>query len=466
MDQESDEDEEFGADEGLKMFQSIDWLKRFHPTEVSDLVVHPKKLEELRNWFKISCAKVRNKILLLEGPTGSAKTTALKLIAKESGFQVCEWTNSTDLEIDLFYEGSENFQREFVSYENQVSKFTDFLLQSSRFPSVFAKGERLLIVKDFPNTFLRKTEEFWSILRKYEEDGLSPLVFVLTETNSKSLNIAFNLFPEKIRIEMKIDSISFNRVSTTMMKRGIKRIVQMVESNNNYKQFFKRPTEDIIDGLIEQSQGDIRNTVLNLNFASQQSSFKLSVTKAVKSKKTGKKSKLSEKSTSDGGLGKNEILPLMHGLGRVFRPKLELNSSSKKIELTHKPETIAESFQSQPSNFISMIHSNYIKNFTDIHSISSATEIFSISNCFEAEYRDSRLNHLNLNLVVRAAMVLNKQPAAGMPSISAYANKKWKNSEEKNKEKFNKASASLNNGNMIGRNDFFCDYNNFMNMYK
>lgn len=452
-------------DDKLKSFQSIDWVKKFQPQQVADLVIHPKKLDELKNWFKLSCAKVPNKILLIEGPTGAGKTTTLKLIAKESGYDVSEWINSTDMERDLFYENSENFQSDFISYESQVAKFSDFLLRTSRFQSIFSDNKRLLLVKDFPNTFLKKTEEFWSILRKYVSDGLSPLVFIVTETNSKSLNIAFNLFPDKLRSELIIDTITFNPVSATMMKRGIKRIVQMVESNSKYKPYFKRPTDEVIDSLIEQCQGDIRNAVLNLNFASQQSDFKFQVPKAVKPKK-GEKKKKTMKRNDDGGLGKNEVLSMMHGLGRVFHPKLEINTVTKRSELTHKPEDITEAFSSQPSNFIKMVHSNYIKNFTDIHDVSEAASIFSLSDCFESEYRDDRLNNLNLNLIIRSAMVLNRNPAGGFRSVSAHANKKWKKQDETNRELFNAESKKLNNGNIMAHNDFFCDYNSFTQIIK
>lgn len=448
------------------MFQSIDWLKTFQPKEISELALHPKKLEELQNWFKISCAKVPNKILLLEGPTGCGKTTALKMVAKEQGFSVSEFINATDMESHLLREHSENQQREFesISFENQISKFSDFLVRTSRFQSVFGSDkERLLLIKDLPNTFLKKTDEFWRILREYAEDGDSPLVFILTETNSKSLNISYNLFPETIRFELGIDSISFNAVSATMMKRGIKRIVQLVEGNENYRLFFKRPSDEVIESLIEQCTGDIRNAVLNLSFASQQSNFKISVSKTVKPKRgAGKKQKTSMKTNDDAGIGKNEVLSLMHGLGRVLHPKLEMNEQTKLQELTHKPETITESFQSQPSNFIKMIHSNYVKNFSEISEVSSNANILSLVDCIENEYRDINLSYLNLNLVIRSTMVLNEHPASGFRPISAYANKKFKSVEEKNREKFICASKQVNNGNMLAPKDFFCDYNHFM----
>lgn len=461
---ESDGDEDVvfcGEEKANDQQQSIDWLKKFHPKDIADLAVHPKKLEDLKTWFKIVCAKTPNKIMIIEGPTGCAKATALKLIAKESGYNVNEWINSTDIETGFFQEESTN--REFVTYENQATKFADFLLRTSRYNSVFDTQDRVIMVKDLPNTFFRKTEEFWSILKEYSENGLSPLVFIVTETNSKSLNISHNLFPTKIRTEYGIDTIGFNAVSATLMKRAVKRAVEMMEGNPSYKPYFKRPSEAVMNNLIEQCQGDIRNAMLNLNFASQQSHIKFVLPKTAKPKKGSKKT-TSIKSKDEGGLGKNEVISMMHGLGRVFHPKRELNEKSKHLELSHSPEALTDSFRSQPSNFIAMIQSNYIKNFSDISSAASASEMFSISDCLEAEYRDHQLSEVNLNLVIRAAMVINESPAGGFRTVTAKGDKKWRKAEDESKQRFMEASPTLNNGNIITKNDFFCDYYGYMKL--
>lgn len=147
--------------------RSVDWLVKFKPTKVEDLCVNPKKIEELLGWFELyerEQDRNPNRILLLIGPSGSAKTIALKLIAKTFNFDIIEWINSIDVENDLYSEPG-SFKSKFKSYENQVEKFLDFLLKSSRYGSIFSKKNRILLVKDFPNTFLRKTEEFWDILR-------------------------------------------------------------------------------------------------------------------------------------------------------------------------------------------------------------------------------------------------------------------------------------------------------------
>lgn len=351
-----------------------------------------------------------------------------------------------------------------MTFENQVLKFKDFLHRTSRYNSILSDKKRLLLVKDLPNTFLKKSDEFWKLLEDYVEDGNSPLVFVLTETKSKSLNISYSLFPDKIRKDLGIDTINFNPIASTMMKRGIKRIIALIESNDNFKPFYKKPSDEVISCLIQQSQGDIRNAILNLSFASQKSDTAIIVSKSAKPKAKSKvktKSNL-QKPKDEGSIGKNEVLSVLHGLGRVFHPKLEGNRDSRRKELTHNPETIADSFSSQPENIIQMIYSNYIKNFGDIDSLSEAAQIFSLSDCISSEYRDAQLGLLNLNLVIRATMVLNIQPAGGFRSVSTHISKKWKQAEETNKELFRRSSSNLNNANMIAPKAFFCDYKNFM----
>ena len=149
----------------LRGFQT-NWLEKFKPTNVSDLTIHPKKLQEIRNWFELyerGKDEIMNKILLVIGQSGSAKTISTKLIAKELyNYDICEWITPIDIESDLFYDN----ESKFTSYESQVTKFQDFLFKSSRYGSLFSNKNRILLIKDIPNTFMKnKSEEFWDILR-------------------------------------------------------------------------------------------------------------------------------------------------------------------------------------------------------------------------------------------------------------------------------------------------------------
>lgn len=111
--------------------------------------------------------------------------------------------------------------------------------------------------------------------RRYTEYGRSPLIFIVTDTKSKSLNISFNVFTDENRARFNIASIAFNAVADTMLKKGLKRICDIMEQPG-FKKYYDNPNKDDIDNIVFSSQGDIRSAVINLHFASQKSMVHLS----------------------------------------------------------------------------------------------------------------------------------------------------------------------------------------------
>lgn len=106
--------------------------------------------------------------------------------------------------------------------------------------------------------------------RRYTNYGKSPLIFIVTDTKSRTLNISFNLFTDEIRTRFNIMSIGFNPVADTMLKKGLKRICDIM-GQPGFKPYYIEPSKDTIDSIVLSSQGDIRSAVINLHFASQKS---------------------------------------------------------------------------------------------------------------------------------------------------------------------------------------------------
>lgn len=90
----------------------------------------------------------------------------------------------------------------------------------------------------------------------------------MTDTKSRSLNISYNLFTDEIRNRFNITSIAFNPVADTMLKKGLKRICDIM-TQPGFKVYYTDPGKDTIDTIVISSQGDIRSAVINLHFASQ-----------------------------------------------------------------------------------------------------------------------------------------------------------------------------------------------------
>lgn len=88
----------------------------------------------------------------------------MKVIAKEWKYNVSEWVTPLDND----YENNDvcNNDRNATFGENQNEKFSQFLLQSSRYASVFDScgGKRLVLVEDFPNIYIKDPSLFEDIL--------------------------------------------------------------------------------------------------------------------------------------------------------------------------------------------------------------------------------------------------------------------------------------------------------------
>lgn len=247
-------------------FQSSNWIENFSPTTIQDLAVATAKITEIQQWLEHNLSS--GEMLFIKGGPGAGKTTTVKLVAKLLGIEISEWVNPVDVDL-IRYNGFDGEDSTFR--ENQSDKFYEFLFKSSRYSTIYnIGGKRLLLVEDFPNTFLKNSDEFNEILQKYSEYGKSPLIFIATDVRSKKLNISYNLFPDSVKEKFGIKEINFNPVSVTLMKKGLKRICTQM-SQPGYSKYYKSPSAEVLESVMLAAQGDIRSAVINLHFATQKS---------------------------------------------------------------------------------------------------------------------------------------------------------------------------------------------------
>ena len=72
------------------------WTEKYGPMSLEELAVHKKKAADVQSWLEdVFSGRGRKRLLLLKGPAGSGKTTALMLLAKELGIAIHEWRNPT-----------------------------------------------------------------------------------------------------------------------------------------------------------------------------------------------------------------------------------------------------------------------------------------------------------------------------------------------------------------------------------
>ena len=209
----------------LKKGEKDLWLDKYKPELLSELAVHKTKLQELEACLlKMFSGKAA--VLLLSGPSGSAKTIALNLLAKKLNAEVQEWLNS--LSDDFIPNNEDFFQQRFYS-ESQEVKFSDFLFRASRYNSLCFDeqetcGRKIALVKDFPNFLLREPSKLKDLLLKYNKTSVRhPLVFVCTDTEQSS-SIKRKLFPVTLLTELGVEVIKFNSIAPTAMLKALQRI--------------------------------------------------------------------------------------------------------------------------------------------------------------------------------------------------------------------------------------------------
>ncbi|XP_018575821.2 cell cycle checkpoint protein RAD17 [Anoplophora glabripennis] len=172
----------------IKMRNSFNFYDEIAPKTIEDLAVHSKKIEDVQKWLILNVLnqEMKNKFLLLSGPSGSAKTTTLKVLCKKLSISVLEWVNPTD-KVD------EPFKR-----TSQMKRFMEFLIDSKWNPLFESENsKKITFVKDFPNAVIYHPEEFFNVLNECYKLKY-PIVFICTGANGNATNLLRTLFNEDI----------------------------------------------------------------------------------------------------------------------------------------------------------------------------------------------------------------------------------------------------------------------------
>jgi hypothetical protein len=240
------------------------------------------------------------------------------------------------------------------------------------------------------------------------------------------------------------------------MKKALKRACDVMESS-------EVPSDKVIDSIVIQSHGDIKSALNNLQFTAQSGSKSLSTSVVQKNKKAKRAAaaKISE------GIGRENTLGVFHGLGKVLHPKKEMDQDTKKMKFANLPEDIADKFHSECGKFTELIHSNYVNNFGHIQDAANFCNILSVTDKIPSDYEATdQISLLNLDMVVRGAMVFNENWPGGFPKISQYASKKYKKIETDSLQWFNREAAKYFKDHVVSKRDFFMDFNTFSKILK
>ncbi|CAG9839662.1 unnamed protein product [Diabrotica balteata] len=413
------------------------------PQLISELAVHPKKIQEVEDWFnRFVLDKKKNfftPLLLLSGPTGSGKTSTISVICKKLNISITEWINPVDQ--DYEYKGM-----------NQVEKFLEFFSES-KYCSLFENTtSRISLVKDFPNAVIQNPQLFFEVLETCKYTTKQPVVFICTEASSMGLNLQRTLFPDDIMQKYNIGHISFNACASTLMKIAIKRAQELVKANSH---ILKQPSSQTIDVILASSSGDIRNAMNQFHVASLLGTSDIP-TITTQSEKKSTKRKRSATGTTLSLMTRDLSLGLFHGLGRVLNPKRREVGNSWR--LSHNIESLVDEFSTQPQMFTAFLFENYLKYFGDINDVAKAAEFLSMSVRFLENWERHETLVFALWISVLGLMIFNEHRVSRWTQIRA-PSKITRNKSEKEISTVGLNVTDYFYYNMINKTDKFHRFN-------
>lgn len=390
------------------------WSERFGPANLDELVVHKKKVADVRTWLDhVLSGRMRQRLLILKGSAGTGKTTTMRLLAKDMGFEILEWRNPTgssgaaqglqsaSAQFEEFMGRGDKFgQLEFV--EDEPSQTPVKTSVKAPQDSQGVDHKRVILIEEFPNTFMRSGSALTAFRRTILQflatntpslaafgqhapsDPVTPIVMIISETLLTTTSASADSFtahrllgPEILR-HPGTGIIEFNDVAPTLLVKALEAIVKKEARVSGRK---RTPGPLVLKRLAEI--GDVRSAISSLEFLCLKGDddadwgSKVAFTKARKTSKDltltkGEQESLELISQREASLG------IFHAVGKVVynkRDELPYPSGSEEALAEKMPPHLAQFSRpkrsqvsvdklidetgTDTSTFISALHENY-----------------------------------------------------------------------------------------------------------
>lgn len=400
------------------------WTEKYAPRTVEELVVHKKKVSDVRQWLQRSLDGDKYKrLLVLKGAAGSGKTKTVSILASTLGFDLVEWQNPTvpDHSSGDYSSIATQFQ-DFLGRARQYGRLDmtasrdSFSSSSDSLPREASRSgnAQLLLVEEFPNNIggsSTASQTFRSSLLQnlsataFEGAPPAPLILIISESilsdssSSKDNFTAHRILGPEILSHPCTSVIEFNAVAPTFIAKALNLVLQ--KRSRDVGRYYA-PHPDVLKKIAEF--GDVRNAVSTLEFLCLQTEDDAKMSKLAPKKR---QSNAPAGSDVDSQLAlvalRATSLGLFHAVGKVVYnkriPIAPQNGPLDELALSQLPEHLSQYSRlsisevncdalmdetgTDTSTFVSALHENYLLSCQSRNgSVASALDI--INGCLDA----------------------------------------------------------------------------------
>ncbi|KAK1993723.1 Rad17 cell cycle checkpoint protein [Colletotrichum falcatum] len=404
------------------------WSERFGPLNLEELAVHKRKVADVRKWLEdVVGGRLRQRLLLLKGAAGSGKTTAMRLLAKDMGYELLEWRNPTNtLGAHLGYTSASAQFQEFLSRGGKFGQLDTDVPKEAPRPADEKPDSagKIILIEEFPNTFSRTStalSSFRSTLLEYlaantpslttfgrrpPSGPITPVVLIVSETLLTTTSASADSFtahrllgPEILR-HPGTRVIEFNTIAPTLLAKALELVVLKEARKSGRK---RTPGPQVLKRLGEI--GDIRSAISSLEFmclkGDQDADWgaKVALSKQSKGAKAGVSLTKGEQDTLELISQREASLGIFHAVGKVVYNKRGETPSTANPAAERLPSYIAHHSRPKPSEvsvdtlmdetgtdtqtFVSALHENYMLSCESVPPFDASTPLDYVNGCIE-----------------------------------------------------------------------------------
>ncbi|KAG6829943.1 hypothetical protein H0H92_002847 [Tricholoma furcatifolium] len=301
------------------------WVDIYEPKTEAELAVHKRKVDDVRRWFQEAFEggpsgnlKKYRRILALTGPAGTGKTSTVRVLAKEMGFDIMEWKNGI----------GESARSMFAPASSQLSA------SSPSSSSTRAAKRHIILLEDLPNLLHPSTQsQFHSALQALVTVPVSnppvPVVVIVSDAGvrgevtderiysaggwSKTKEGVVDIrtvLPRDLLGGPFVTQIAFNPIAPTLMTKALQTLFNTASPQSMV-------TKEVLDAIVDSANGDIRSAIMSLQFAC-----------VVEMSHKARKKKGSKTVVMEAITRREQSLVLFHLLGKVMYNKRKGDPSS------------------------------------------------------------------------------------------------------------------------------------------